>query len=73
VIRFVVTELEGYRGSTYRLPGLSCHVIDTLCNRRIMASYRSEDFAYGGREASWRSARAEASAKATELNDEVAA
>ena len=52
--RYVVTELEGDltpRQSSKEerdrtVPGLSCHVVDTLVNRRLMATYRSED--YGG-------------------------
>ena len=44
--RYVVTELLGVRtlgGGSRGRPGLSVHVIDTMDNRRIMASRRSED------------------------------
>ena len=44
-VRYVVTEIEGYplkpHGS--RLPSLSCHVIDTMWNHRLVATFRSED------------------------------
>jgi len=43
--RFVVTELLGYI-TARKSPGphgLSCHVIDTAWNRRLVATYRSED------------------------------
>lgn len=50
-MRFVVTELEGYskmrsgsRGSRYRSPGCSVHVLDTLVNHRVMRTWRSEDY-----------------------------
>ena len=44
--RYVITELEGVLtlgGGSRGRPGLSCHVIDTLDNRRIMAVRRSEN------------------------------
>lgn len=50
-MRYVVTELEGYLNQTPRASslGLSCHVIDTAYNRRLVATYRSEDRkGYGG-------------------------
>lgn len=51
VSRYVVTELEGRigDGNGPGLPGLSCHVIDSLWNRRLVATYRSEDQRGGGR------------------------
>jgi len=42
--RYVVTELEGWftpHGS--KSPGVSVHVIDTLDNRRLVATYRSDE------------------------------
>ncbi len=51
-MRYVVTELEGFnefsRGSSLH-PGLSCHVIDTAWNYRLVATYRTEDYGRGGR------------------------
>jgi hypothetical protein len=52
--RYIVTELEGWAigtsqssGSSGKLKGLSCHVIDTLVNRRVVATYRTEDLRGG--------------------------
>ena len=46
-MRYVVTELEGFGNadprSSHANPGLSCHVIDTAWNRRLIATYRTED------------------------------
>jgi hypothetical protein len=46
--RFVVTQIEGYLDAEpgIRRAGKSAHVIDTGWNRRLVASYRSEQ---GGR------------------------
>jgi len=55
VSRYIVTELTGYLGpsSSRRVaaarPGLSVHVLDTLHNHRLMATWRSEDNAIVGR------------------------
>ena len=48
-MRYVVTELEGYSASRRSGLGLSCHVIDTACNRRLVASFRTEDTGGGRR------------------------
>ena len=52
-MRYVVTEIEGYNepscGKIHSPQGLSCHVIDTLWNRRMIASFRTEDDTYRGR------------------------
>lgn len=40
--RFVVTEVKGYVGRE-DAPGVSCMVVDTLYNRQLIATYRSED------------------------------
>lgn len=49
--RFQVTELEGFgnvRGSWYgTASGLSCTVIDTAWNYRVMATYRSDSYIRG--------------------------
>ena len=55
--RFVVTTLEGDleardKGSPRdRTHGLSCMVVDTIWNRRVIATYRSEDARYAGTQA----------------------
>lgn len=44
--RYIVTELEGQldmTGGPFR-NGLSCMVIDTAYNRRLIATYRTEDY-----------------------------
>ena len=47
-MRYVVTEIEGFlsieggQGSKGN-PGLSCHVIDTLVNHRVVGTFRTED------------------------------
>jgi len=43
-VRYVVTEIEGYSLKSHgaRPPALSCHVIDTMRNHRLMATFRSE-------------------------------
>lgn len=45
--RYIVTELEGYGSirnkSGQARTGLSCHVIDTAWNYRLVATYRTED------------------------------
>lgn len=46
--RFVVTEIEGFarKTATSGAPmGLSCHVLDSACGYRMMATFRSEEFA----------------------------
>lgn len=46
--RYTVTELHGFylpaRGTNER-PGMSVHVIDTLACHRIVATWRTEDYA----------------------------
>jgi len=78
--RFIVTELEGYatpRHSGMKLPGISCHVIDSAFNYKMMATFRSELFSRSplsvttkeGRLAYARErARSSARARADELN-----
>ena len=70
--RYVVTELEGFPMlESKRRSGLSCAVIDTAWNRRVVAAYRSEDYARArGTVASIESARAEAYSHAARLNGE---
>lgn len=65
--RFVVTELEGFASviRSTSSPGLSCMVIDTKCNRRVMATWRSEDFR-GALARTW--ARERAAREAERLN-----
>lgn len=48
--RYVVTELQGWRNANEGSgpPGVSFHIIDTLWNRRLVATYRSEE-CRGGR------------------------
>jgi hypothetical protein len=47
VTRFIVTEIEGdlgpgsHRGKNP--PGISCHVLDTLWNYKLLGTFRSED------------------------------
>jgi hypothetical protein len=49
-MRYVVTELEGYLNVTsMSVPGLSTHVVDTLQNRRVVKTWRSEEHNGGGR------------------------
>jgi hypothetical protein len=45
LLRYVVTELTGFLGDGRGSgpPGLSCHVVDTRLNRRVVATFRSED------------------------------
>lgn len=48
-MRYEVTEIEGFltglgRGSNAS-PGLSTHIVDTLWNRRILGTWRTEDYA----------------------------
>lgn len=51
--RYIVTEIEGWAigslqsAGSNNLKGLSCHVIDTLVNRRVVATYRTEDLRGG--------------------------
>lgn len=49
--RYTVTTIEGFLSTarTGRGPGVSYHVIDTLWNRRIVATYRSEEYTAHGR------------------------
>ena len=49
--RYVVTEIEGHLTpiSGPMLFGLSCHVIDTVWNHRMVATFRTEDMRYRGR------------------------
>ena len=77
VVRFIVTEIEGYtrleRTHSATHPGISCHVIDTLWNRRLMASYRSEDQPRGtghDREDARAATRALAAQRAHELEEQ---
>jgi hypothetical protein len=69
--RFVVMELGGYRSGGRgggRLPGISCQVIDTAWNHRLVATFRSDDPGFHpGR--TW--ARAEAHRFADRLNQET--
>ncbi len=65
--RFIVTELEGINGMRYRIAGLSCHVIDTLWNHRLIATYRIEDYHGGTRASHWRQVRERAEAHRAEL------
>lgn len=80
-MRYVVTELEGFlqvggrqRASSER-PGLSCTVIDTQHNCRVMKTFRSEDesrgplVGYGQRQDSRERARKRATEYAAKLND----
>jgi len=52
VSRFIVTELEGWtigtsgKTSGAAKSGISCHVIDTHWNHRLMATYRSDGYLY---------------------------
>lgn len=43
--RYVVTELQGWRNANEGSgpAGVSYHIIDTLWNRRLVATYRSEE------------------------------
>lgn len=46
--RYIVTELEGFMefssGGGRANPGMSCHVLDTAWNYRLVASYRTESY-----------------------------
>jgi hypothetical protein len=45
--RFVVTEIEGFgtsRAAGNGAMGISCHVLDTAANYRMVATFRSEQF-----------------------------
>jgi len=78
--RFIVTEIEGYatpRHSGTKMPGISCHVLDTAFNHRLMATFRSEVFTRtplsvettgARREYAKEKARSLARARADELN-----
>lgn len=77
--RYVVTELEGWpitprnrttSGPAAALPGLSCNVIDTLVNPRLIATYRTEDVGRNGmkRESRRELIRAKAREHAGRLN-----
>lgn len=68
-MRFVVTEIEGYSGLSHaRSRGISCMVVDTLWNRRVVATFRSEDRG-GSVEKRFATTRFEAQMKADVLND----
>lgn len=73
--RYEVTELFGYataKGHSKTKPGVSCHVVDTAFNRRVVATFRSEELrAGGGRQGSYPQAEAVAITrhKAHELCD----
>jgi hypothetical protein len=41
--RIAVTEIEGYTARRPPKLGLSCMVVDTAYNYRVLATYRSED------------------------------
>lgn len=77
--RFVVVEIVGDleprvgRGRPGALGGLSCMVIDSRWNRKLMATFRSED--YGGQELSYANEQTALRAKATcrRKADELAA
>lgn len=51
VSRYAVTSIEGYLSEavTSRQAGVSYMVVDTLWNRRVVATFRSEDYLAQGR------------------------
>lgn len=71
--RFVVTEIEGFirpvRGGV-DAPGLSCHVIDTMWNRQLVRSFRTEDPIYNGKKRDYKRllVREQSQRLAAELN-----
>ena len=70
-MRYVVTELEGYlnggRGGGANV-GLSCHVIDTAWNQRLIATYRTEDYPSGGHQWARLAVRDRATRHAARMN-----
>jgi hypothetical protein len=49
--RYVVTELEGFLNPapSSKQPGLSCMVIDTVWNYRVLRTFRTEDYGQDNR------------------------
>lgn len=73
VPRYVVTELEGYdtAARSAKRPGLSCHIIDTAVNHRLIASYRTESYRaglFGNGDLIRRAVREKAAGHAARLN-----
>lgn len=75
--RYVVTELEGFLLPAQNVPGISCMVVDTLVNHRVVATFRSETriplgrSGYSGLAGSRMRGRAEARAEARRLADHL--
>lgn len=68
VPRYVVTEIQGWlTDGGKRHAGTSYHVIDTHWNRRLVATWRTEDFGRGGTSACEK-ARSRCEALAAKLN-----
>jgi hypothetical protein len=78
--RYVVTELGGWLAPSARgAQGVSVHVIDTAIARRLVATYRSEDYVTEPGRPGWvtteraaQLARAAARARCDQLNREAA-
>lgn len=68
--RYVVTELSGFATMTTGrgTPGLSCMVLDTVYNRRVLRTWRSEDYAGPSHGNGKETARGRATAYAASLN-----
>lgn len=68
--RFIVTELEGFDTVDRRTgnPGLSCHVIDTHWNYRLVRTWRTEDYYRRGYAFACRYVRQRAQEHAAYLN-----
>lgn len=69
--RYIVSSVEGFFGQfTSGRPGVSCHVLDTLVNHRIVGTFRSESYKHVGRANMAKRAREDAEDRAWRLNKE---